>query len=385
MPIPRSIYLDYNATTPLDAGVREAMDPFLGRIFGNPSSVHHRGREARSRLDDARWQLAESWKCKPSEITFTSGGTESANTAILGAARLRRGRGRHLITTQTEHHAVLQAFAWLEEQEGFEVTRLRPDARGFFTVEQVVEALRADTILVSVIAANNETGVIQPVARIGKECAERGVLFHTDAVQWFGKLPFSGMAGFHADLVSVCGHKFHGPKGCGALFVKSPLLLPPLIMGGPQENERRAGTENVAGVVGLTHAFLKFVPTPVFNPEYLQPLQARIRLALESIPDLIVHTPESKSLPNTISFSVVGTDSIALMAALDLEGICASSGSACSAGSLTPSHVLRAMGLSELLSNALVRFSMGRETTELEIGYVEKVLPGVLATLRGRS
>ncbi|HSY43352.1 MAG TPA: cysteine desulfurase family protein, partial [Candidatus Acidoferrum sp.] len=221
--MPRTIYFDYNATTPLDPAVREAMLPFLGEIWGNPSSIHHVGRKARALLDDARDRAAKFLGAKPSEIVFTSGGTESNNLAILGTVRLLKSKGKHLITSSIEHHAVLHSFDFLGKKEGFEITRLPVDSQGRVSPEDLKRAIRKDTVLVSVMAANNEIGTIQPVPELGTICRERGVFFHTDAVQWFGKEPLENINQFNADLVSVCAHKFHGPKGAGMLWIKSPL------------------------------------------------------------------------------------------------------------------------------------------------------------------
>ena len=260
----RTIYLDYNATTPLDARVREAMQPAFEEAWGNPSSVHHVGQSARALLDEARERVAATLKCKPSELIFTSGGSESTNLAILGIARQLRAKGRHIITSAVEHHAVLHPCEYLANNDGFEVSVLPVDAVGRVSPEAVREAIRPDTVLVSIMAANNELGTIQPVAEIGTLCAEKGVLFHTDAVQWFGKLPLYGVGDFQADLVSLCAHKFHGPKGAGLLYVKSPLNPDPILHGGAHENERRAGTENLPAILGLTEAIVHFVPSPVF-------------------------------------------------------------------------------------------------------------------------
>lgn len=378
----RTVYLDYNATTPLDPAVREAMLPHLGEVWGNPSSVHHVGRRARALLDDARDRLARLWGSKPSEIIFTSGGTEANNLALFGAARLRRDRGRHLITTAIEHHAVLHALDYLERREGFEVTRLPVDASGFVAPGAVAQALRPDTVLVSVMAANNETGAIQPVAEIGALCRDRGVLFHTDAVQWFGKEPLAGIHQFNADLVSCCAHKFHGPRGAGALFIRSPLHPDPILFGGGHENERRAGTENLAAIAGFVEASERFIPTPVFQREHLTPLAEQLiqladRLAGQGV---VLRTPRDagRRLANTVALTVRGADSMSLLAGLDLEGICASSGSACSAGSLEPSHVMKAMGAGPDEASGLVRFSLGRENTKDEVELLELVLPQVI-------
>jgi cysteine desulfurase len=377
MPV-RTVYFDYNATTPLDAAVREAMLPFLDGIYGNPSSVHHVGRRARALLDDARDRTATIFGSKPSEVVFTSGGTESNNLAIFGAARLLKNKGRHLITSVIEHHAVLHCFQYLAKKEGFDVTYLPVSREGMISPEDLKKALRPDTVLVSLMAANNEIGTIQPVAELGAICRERGVLFHTDAVQWFGKEPFQNIHQFNADLVSFCAHKFHGPKGAGALFIKSPLLPDPILFGGGHENERRAGTENLASIIGFVEALERFVPQPVFIRAKLDPLSNRLISVVEGIKGAVFVGPRENRLANTVSFLVRGSDSIALLAGLDLEGICGSSGSACSAGSLEPSHVILGLGVEKALANSLVRFSLGRETTEEEIAFAERTVPAVV-------
>ena len=377
----RSVYLDYNATTPLDPKVREVMLPFLGDFFGNPSSIHHIGRKARSFLDDCRDRVSQIWKCKPSEVVFTSGGTESNSLGICGTARLMKPKGRHLITTAIEHHAVLHTIEYLVNKEGFEVTILPVDAEGVVSTQDLENAIRNDTILVSIMAANNETGAIQPVSELGAICKKHEVLFHTDAVQWFGKEPFESIHQFNADLVSVCGHKFHAPKGVGALFIKSPLLPDPILFGGGHENERRAGTENLSGIAGFVEAMEQFVTTPIFARSDLQPLTDSMAVLTE-IDGVNLSSPISGKLANTISFTVSGSDSMTLLAALDMEGICASSGSACSAGSLNPSHVISAMGRSEEDANSLVRFSLGRETKEEDIAFVLNKFPEIIDRIR---
>ena len=375
----RTIYFDYNATTPLDPAVREAMLPFFGEVWGNPSSVHHVGRRARAILDDARDRAARVLGSKPSEIIFTSGGTESNNLAIFGAGRLLKPKGRHLITSAVEHHAVLHCCEYLVKKEGFDLTVLPVDAEGRVAVGSLEKAIRPDTILVSIMAANNEIGTIQPVAELGAVCRQRGVLFHTDAVQWFGKEPFSNIHQFNADLVSVCAHKFHGPKGAGLVFVRSPLLPDPILFGGGHENERRAGTENLAAIVGLVEALERFIPVPVFHSALLSSFSMRLIGLLRLLPGVQLVGAREPRLANTVSFIVEGADSISLLAALDLEGVCASSGSACSAGSLNPSHVVSALGVVPSLANSLVRFSMGRETTMAEVEAVMKILPLVIS------
>ncbi len=378
----RSIYFDYNATTPLDPAVKAAMLPFFDEVWGNPSSVHHIGQKARSLLDDARDRVATVWGSKPSEVVFTSGGTESNNLAIFGTARLLREKGRHLITSQIEHHAVLHCFQYLEKKEGFAVTYLPVNSEGFISPDDLRKAIRPDTTFVSLMAANNETGTIQPIAELGKICREKGVVFHSDAVQWFGKEPFENIHQFNADLVSVCSHKFHGPKGAGALFIKSPLLPDPIIFGGGHENERRAGTENLAAIIGFTEASERFLKMPVFEMEKLKPLADDLIHFFDSLECVTFRGSHSLRLNNTVAFTVAGADSIALLAGLDMEGVCASSGSACSAGSLEPSHVMLALGVEKNSANSLVRFSLGRETTTLEVDAVKKILPVVINRVR---
>lgn len=374
----RTIYFDYNATTPLDPQVREAMLPFLGEVWGNPSSVHHVGRRARAILDDARDRAARVLGCKPSEVVFTSGGTESSNLAIFGVARLLKPKGQHIITSAIEHHAVLHPCEYLAKKEGFEVTYLPVNAEGRVSVDSLEKAMRPDTILVSIMAANNEIGTIQPISDLGKVCRERGVLFHTDAVQWFGKEPFRNVKQFNADLVSICPHKFHGPKGAGILFSRSPLLPDPIVFGGGHENERRAGTENLAAIVGMVDALERFVPSPVFVKETLSSLSARLISLVDGLKGVHFAGSREHGLANTVALLVEGSDSIALLAGLDMEGICASSGSACSAGSLEPSHVISALGVEKKLANSLVRFSLGRESSQAEVDFVGKVFPEIV-------
>ena len=376
--MPPTIYFDYNATTPLDPAVREAMLPFLGEVWGNPSSVHHVGRRARALLDDARDRCAKILGAKPSEIIFTSGGTESNNLAIFGTARLLKPKGRHIITSAVEHHAVLHCCDYLARKEGFDLTVLPVSRGGLVSPDELKKAIRADTVLVSIMAANNEIGTVQPIAELGAICRERGVILHSDAVQCFGKEPFENIHQFNADLVSVCAHKFHGPKGAGLLFARSPLHPDPTQFGGGHENERRAGTENIAGIIGLTEALEQFVKKPVFDAVMLRPLTQKLAQAVTQIEGAQIVGDQDRRLANTFSFLVRGSDSVALLAGLDLEGICASSGSACSAGSLEPSHVISALGYDRNLANALVRFSLGRDSTLAEVESAIAVLPSVI-------
>jgi len=372
------IYLDYNATTPLDAHVFEVMLPFFNDTWGNPSSIHQVGRMARAALDESRDRIAAVFKCRPSEVVFTSGGTESNNLAILGSARHHQEKGKHIVCSSIEHHAVLHALEYLEKRENFQITKVGVDSEGRVDPDRLQRELRPDTILVSVMAANNEIGTIQPVAQIGSLCRERGILFHTDAVQWFGKEAFKDIHQFNADLVSVCSHKIYGPKGAGALYIRSPLLPDPILFGGGHENERRAGTENLSGIIGLAEVIERFIKEPVFPAERLWNLTRRLESLLLQVTGVQLASPRKGRLANTVSFLVKGADSIALLANFDMEGVCASSGSACTAGSLQPSHVIESLGATPGLANSLVRFSLGRETTEDEIGRVESLLPEVI-------
>lgn len=382
MPSLPSIYLDANATTRMDPQIRRLVSDALDRDWGNPSSIHHIGRQARACLDDARDRVAAVLGCRPSEVIFTSGGTEANNLAILGTARRHRDRGRHLVCSAIEHPAVLHSFRHLADHEGFTLSIAPVDASGRLSPESLRSVVRSDTILVSVMAANNEIGTLQPVEQIGSWCRERGVLFHCDAVQWFGKEPWPGVDHFPADLVTLCSHKFHGPKGCGVLYVRSPLLLEPSALGGSQELDRRAGTENLPAILGLAAAVERFVTPPVFPAARLISFTARLESILRSIEGVHPVSPATGRLANTTAFTVEGSDSIALLANLDLAGICASSGSACSAGSVEPSHVLRAIGCSPAEAAALVRFSLDRDTSSDDLDRVEASLPDLIRRSR---
>ena len=380
----RTIYLDYNATTPLDEEVKEAMLPFIGEVYGNPSSVHHVGQRARAALDESRERVSSVLGCNPSEIIFTSGATESCNQAIIGSAFLRQEKGRHIVTSQIEHHAVLHACEYLAKNHGFEISFVPPDRQGLVSKEAIFDAIRPDTILVSLMAANNEVGTIQPVSEVGQFCTEKGILFHSDAAQFFGKLPFSTINTFSADLISLCPHKFYGPKGAGLLYAKSPLLLPPIIHGGSHENERRAGTENLCSIVGLSVAVEKFLLDPVFSSSNISSFSSRLISFFDSLEGLSFRGHSEKRLSNTVAFSVSGADSISLLSGLDLEGFCASSGSACSSGSVSPSHVLSAMGVPNNEANSLIRISLGRETSSFDIDNLIISLPLIIDRLLSR-
>ena len=357
------IYLDYNATTPLCEAARTAMLPFLGEKFGNPSSVHAAGREARAAIDDARDRLADLLGAKAHELIFTSGGTEANNLAILGLARSRATRGKHLISAKTEHHAVLNTIEHLEKREGFEVTWLSVSQAGRVDLDQLADTIRDDTVLVSIMHANNETGVIQPLREISEICRARGVLLHSDMVQSFGKLD-----AFLADAASFAAHKFYGPKGAGLLFLRSGIPIEPIHFGGAHENQRRAGTENVAAIAGMAAA-AEFVER---DREQEQARERNLRDQLwqeisAQISPVVLNGDTPRRLANTLNISLPALDSETMLIALDLEGVCASSGSACMVGSVVASHVLLAMGLPLALARSAIRFSIGKYSTEEEI------------------
>jgi len=368
------IYLDYNATTPLCDAAREAMLPYLGPHFGNPSSVHAAGREARAAIDDARDKLAAFLHAKPSEIIFTSGATESCNLGVLGLARSRSAGGLpavasakagHIISNKAEHHAVLNAVEHLENCESFEVTWLNVSKNGMVDLDQLADSIRPDTKLVSIMAANNETGVIQPMREISRICRERGVLLHSDVVQAFGKLKIDVSL---IDAGSFAAHKFYGPKGTGFLFLRSGLPIQPLMFGGAHENQRRPGTENVAGVAGMAAA----AEWVLRDADAERQRQAQLRndfwtRIAKLFPDAQQNGDQAHRLANTLNTSFIGVDSETMLMALDLEGVCASSGSACMVGSVRASHVLLAMGLPMESARSAIRFSLGRRTTAEEI------------------
>ncbi len=357
------IYLDYNATTPMCDQARAAMLPYLDRHFGNPSSVHAAGREARAAIDDARDKLAALLCATPHELIFTSGGTESCNLAVLGLARCRSSRGGHVISCRTEHHAVLNALEHLEKREGFEVTWLNVSRDGMVDLNQLVESIRDNTALVSIMAANNETGVIQPIGKISEICRARGTLLHSDMVQSFGKIDIDISL---VDAASFGAHKFYGPKGAGLLFLRSGWSIQPIMFGGAHENERRPGTENVAAIAGMAAAAEFVVQEKEHEKEKRLRDQLWRRIA-QSFPDALRNGEATRCLGNTLNVSFPGFDSETMLMALDLEGVCASSGSACMVGSVVASHVLLAMGLSMERASSAVRFSLGKQTSADEI------------------
>ena len=361
------IYLDHNATTPLAPEAREAMLPFLDGDFGNPSSIHAAGRRARAAVDDARDRLAAVIGAKAHEIVFTGGGTEACNLGLMGLARAHAPKGKHIVVSAIEHHAVLHAAEYLQHFEGYEVTLLPVDRGGAVDPGFLARVIRKDTTVVSVMHANNETGVVQPVAELAAVCRERGVFFHSDAVQAFGKLPLrAGSEGLSA--FSIAAHKFYGPKGAGALWLGAGIALARTAHGGSHENSRRPGTENVAAIVGMAAAAEVAATRGAADAERLAPLRERLwALIQESCPHAVRNGDPGRSLANTLNVSFPGADGESLLMGLDLEGVCVSSGSACMVGSIQPSHVLIAMGVEPATALATVRFSMGHGTTERDV------------------
>lgn len=373
------IYLDYAATTPLDPRVEAVMRPFGCSYFGNPSSPHAAGRRARTAVDEAREAIADRLWAQPAELIFTSGGTEANNLALFGVARALRARGTHIITTAFEHHAVLEPCRILE-REGFQVTYLQPDPQGFISSEQLAEAMTPETVLVSVMMANNEIGTLQPIAAIGELCRARGILFHTDAVQAAGELSLN-VRELQVDLLSISGHKCYGPKGVGALYVRAGTRLQPLLFGGGQEHERRAGTEHVAGIVGLAAA-LHYVDEDDQN-EYIATLRDQLLEGLLVVEGARLHGSRTPRLANNLNIAFAGVSAEMLVMALDFAGIAVSAGAACSAGAAEPSHVIRALGYDRIQAQEAVRFSLGRDTTADEVTQVIAVLQQLVPRLRG--
>lgn len=362
----KRIYADHAATTPLREEALAAMMPYLTGHFGNASTLYEEGQAARHAVEDARRCIARLLGASKDEVYFTSGGSESDNWAIREAARARKDKGRHLITTQIEHAAVLNTFKALEK-EGFEVTYLPVDGQGYTAVETLQDALRGDTILVSVMMANNELGCLQPISEIGSICRERGILFHTDAVQAFGKIPVDAAA-LKADLISMSAHKIYGPKGVGALYIARGTEIGPFIAGGKQERGRRAGTENVAGIVGFARAAELAAAEMTENSKKITALSEKLRRGLEDQVDgCLFHQPEKGGIPGLLSVSLPGAEAESALVLLDMAGIAVSAGSACESGAVESSHVLKAIGLTETEARSTIRISLGRENTEEEI------------------
>jgi cysteine desulfurase len=378
------IYMDNAATTKVTPPVLEAMLPYFTEIYGNPSSIHSFGRDARKALDRAREQVAKALGADPQEIYFTGCGTESDNWAIRGGAYARKPKGKHLITSAIEHHAVLHTMAQLEV-EGFEVTYLPVDADGLVNPEDLEKAFRPDTTLVSIMMANNEIGTIQPIAELAKITKAHGALFHTDAVQAIGSVPID-VKSLNVDMLSLSGHKFHAPKGVGALYLKKGVKINPLMHGGAQERKQRPGTENIAYIVGMGVAIERAAATIDQRNAYLIPLRDRlIEGVLQNIPEVRLNGHATKRLPNNANVSVRYIEGESLLLSLDLVGIAASSGSACTSGSLDPSHVLLAIGLPHEIAHGSLRFSLSEDNTMEEVEYVISELTKIVERLRAMS
>ena len=378
------IYLDNAATTRVSDAALDAMLPYFRQQYGNPSSLYAFGQEAKEALERARETVAGVLNCEPREIIFTSGGSEADNQAIRSAADIGARAGkRHIISTAFEHHAVLHTLSKLEK-EGFEVTLLDVHSDGLVRVEELAAAIRPDTCLVTVMYANNEIGTIQPIAEIGRVCRERGVLFHTDAVQAAGHLPIDVQAQ-NIDLLSLSAHKFHGPKGVGALYARRGIALTNLIEGGAQERGRRAGTENTAGIAGMAAALDEAVRNMERDSAKMTALRDRLIAGLSRIPHSALNGDAERRLPGNVSFCFEGIEGESLLLLLDDKGVCASSGSACTSGSLDPSHVLLAIGRPHEVAHGSLRLTLSGETSEEDIDYTIKAVTEVVAYLRSIS
>ncbi len=378
------IYLDNAATTRVSDGVLAAMLPYFGDTYGNPSSIYEFSMQSKKALVAAREEIAAALNCEPSEIYFTSGGSEADNWALYGTAEALREKGRHIITTKVEHHAVLHACEWLE-MKGWRVSYIGVDENGIVKLDELKRAVSSETVLISVMAANNEIGTLQPVAQIGKFAKERGICFHTDAVQAFGHIPMDVRA-MNIDMLSASGHKLNGPKGIGFLYVRQGTALPSMIRGGGQERGRRAGTENVPGIVGFGQAVREAGAAMKERAEYECALRDYFMdEVLRRIPYARVNGSRKDRLPNNVNFSFQFIEGESLLIMLDMQGICASSGSACTAGSLEPSHVLMSLGLPEEVVHGSIRFTLSRDTTKEEIDFVIDRMEEIVAKLREMS
>ena len=380
----RLIYVDNAATTAMNDVAIAAMSPYLKEVYGNPSSLHSVGQAAKEALDGARAKIAACLNCEPKEIYFTSGGSEADNQAIRSAAVNGAKKGKkHIVTTAFEHHAVLHTLKKLEK-EGFEVTYLDVHADGVVSVDEVAAAIRPDTALVTVMYANNEIGTIQPIQEIGEVCKSAGVVFHTDAVQAAGHIPVDVKAD-NIDMLSVSAHKFHGPKGVGAIYCRKGILLNTFIEGGAQERGRRAGTENIGGVVSMTVALEEAVKNMAGNAVKLKKMRDRLIDGLLKIPHSRLNGDRKKRLPANVNMCFEGIEGEGLLLLLDAKGICASSGSACTSGSLDPSHVLLAIGLPHEVAHGSLRISLSEDNTDEDVDAILKAVPEVVGYLRNMS
>ena len=380
----KNIYFDHAATTAVKPEVLETMLPYFTEKYGNASSIYSLGRENKKAIDDTREKVATALNAQPKEIFFTSGGTEADNWAIKGVAFSNESKGKHIITTNIEHHAVLHTCKYLEKY-GFEVTYVPVDNKGIVHVEDIEKAIRPDTILISVMFANNEIGTIQPIKEIGALAKEKGIYFHTDAVQAIGNIPID-IKDMNIDMLSLSGHKFYGPKGVGVLYIRDGVRISPMLHGGAQERGKRASTENVAGIVGLGKAIeLATENIDEYNTKLMKLRDRAIKEILEKIPYSRLNGDEKNRLPGNvnISFEFIEGESILLM--LDMKGICASSGSACTSGSLDPSHVLLAIGLPHEIAHGSLRLTFGEENTDSDLDYLLETLPPIIEKLRAMS
>lgn len=380
----RRVYFDHSATTPVDPLVVEAMVPFLTEKFGNPSSIHSYGRETKVALEEARETVAEFLNVRAADIYFTSGGTEADNLAIKGVAYELKNKGNHIITSKVEHHAVLHTCEALAK-DGFEITYLNPDKYGMIDPESVARAIQKKTILISIMHANNEVGTINPLEQIGELAQSKGIIFHTDAVQTFGKL-YINLAKLPIDLLSLSGHKIYGPKGIGALYIRKGVKLAQLMHGGGHERNRRAGTENMPGIIGLAKAVELRKLNFKKETEYVKNLRDRLAEQInKEVPRAILNGHPEQRLAGHLNLSFQGIEGEALLLSLDLKGIAASSGSACTSGSIDPSHVLLAMGVKPELARSSIRFTLGKDNSEADVDYTLEILPDIVKRLRSMS
>ncbi len=377
----RKVYLDHNATTPIRSEVLEEMLPYFKEKFGNASSIHRFGKEAKVALEGAREKVAEIMGVSSNEIFFTSGGTEADNIVIKGTAFANRKKGKHIITSKIEHHAVLESCKFLEK-EGFEVTYLPVNSQGLVDPEDLNNAIRDDTTLVSIMYANNEVGSIQPIEELCKIVKDKGVYFHTDAVQAVGKIPIN-VQKLNVDMLAMSGHKIYGPKGVGAIYIRKGVRITPLSHGGHHERARRAGTENVPAIVGFAKA-LELVVGEMENQNMhlLNLTDAFYKKLIESIPDVILHGDLNRRIPNTLNVSFKGVEGESVILSLDIKGVAVASGSACTSGTLEPSHVLSAMRVAPEIAQGAIRFSFGRDNTMEDVEYVAGILPEIVQRLR---
>ncbi|GFN23212.1 MAG: cysteine desulfurase NifS [Thermoanaerobacteraceae bacterium] len=380
----RRVYLDHSATTPVRPEVLEEMLPFLKEEFGNPSTIYGWGRQAKKALEEARARVAALIGAQPEEIIFTSGGTEADNMALIGAAYANQKKGKHIITSSIEHHAVLDTAQYLMRQ-GFKVTFLPVTPEGLVRVEDVLQAITDETILISIMHVNNEVGTIQPIREIGRVAREKGIIFHTDAVQSVGKIPVN-VQDLNVDLLTASAHKIYGPKGVGCLYVRKGTRIQPLLHGGGQERKRRAGTENVPGIVGFGKAAELAGKELESEGRRLRALRDKlIDGVLASIEETRLNGDREQRSPINANFSFRYVEGESILLSLDMKGIAASSGSACTSGSLDPSHVLLAMGIPHEIAHGSVRMTLGRDNTEEDIDYVLEVLPEIIERLRSMS